>query len=110
MDFYDEYDGYFYIKCEKCGTVNKKHKTYVKVYGDEIHINPPIECECGNIAKVIYRKANNNRSFSNSDEEKVKCPKCGSIQITAVNRKWSPLTGIFTNRIDRFCLNCKHKF
>lgn len=42
--------------------------------------------------------------------KEVCCPKCGSTQITAVPRKWSPLTGVFTNKVDRVCLNCKKKF
>lgn len=40
----------------------------------------------------------------------VKCPKCHSTQIQIVPRKWSPLTGIFTNKVDRVCVKCKHKF
>lgn len=43
-------------------------------------------------------------------EINVKCPKCGSTQIQAVPRKWSLMTGILTNKVDRVCLNCKHKF
>lgn len=38
------------------------------------------------------------------------CPKCGSTNIQVVPRKWSILTGIFTNKIDRVCANCKCKF
>lgn len=38
------------------------------------------------------------------------CPKCKSTQIQVVARKWSPLTGILTNEVDRVCINCKHKF
>lgn len=41
---------------------------------------------------------------------KISCPKCGSTQIQAVSRKWSLMTGILTNQVDRVCLNCKHKF
>lgn len=40
----------------------------------------------------------------------VKCPKCGSTQIQMVPRKWSPLNGFMTNKIDRVCVNCKCKF
>lgn len=38
------------------------------------------------------------------------CPKCGSTNIQVVPRKWSLLTGVFTNKIDRVCANCKSKF
>lgn len=40
----------------------------------------------------------------------VSCPKCGSTNIQIVPRKWSLLTGIFTNKTDRVCVNCKYKF
>lgn len=40
----------------------------------------------------------------------IKCPKCGSTQIQMVPRKWSLLTGFLTNKVDRVCMNCKHKF
>lgn len=39
-----------------------------------------------------------------------KCPKCHSSNITIVQRKWSPLTGFRTNKTDRVCVNCKHRF
>ena len=48
------------------------------------------------------------KSSPNNSSSQVRCPKCGSTQITAVNRKWSPMTGFLTNKTDRFCLNCKH--
>lgn len=51
--------------------------------------------------------------FSNSPKQKdnsVKCPRCGSTQIQAVPRKWSLMTGLLTNKVDRVCLNCKNKF
>lgn len=44
------------------------------------------------------------------DTDIVSCPKCGSTHIQVVTRKWSILTGIFTNKIDRVCLKCKYKF
>lgn len=40
----------------------------------------------------------------------IECPKCGSTQIQAVPRKWSLVTGLLTNKVDRVCLNCKYKF
>lgn len=40
----------------------------------------------------------------------VYCPKCGSTNIQAIPRKWSIFTGLLTNKVDRVCLKCKHKF
>ena len=40
----------------------------------------------------------------------VLCPKCNSTNIQIVPRKWSLFTGIFTNKTDRVCVNCKYKW
>lgn len=40
----------------------------------------------------------------------LRCPKCGSTNIQMVPRKWSPLTGFMTNKVDRVCVNCKNRF
>lgn len=40
----------------------------------------------------------------------VRCPKCGSTQIQIVPRKYTIWAGFATNKVDRVCLNCKHKF
>ncbi len=39
-----------------------------------------------------------------------KCPKCGSRDFQMVARKWSPLTGFLTNKVDRVCTRCKRRF
>lgn len=44
------------------------------------------------------------------DTNAVSCPKCGSTNIQIVPRKWSLLTGIFTNKTDRVCVKCKHRW
>jgi len=38
-----------------------------------------------------------------------KCPHCGSTNFQLVGRKWSLLTGFFTNKVDKYCINCKRK-
>lgn len=45
-----------------------------------------------------------------SASSQVRCPQCGSTSIQAVQRKWSMMTGLLTNKVDRVCLNCKNKF
>ena len=54
-----------------------------------------------------YKKEEPNYQNENGE---VCCPKCGSTQIQIVQRKWSFWSGIFTNEVDRVCVNCKHKF
>ncbi len=61
---------------------------------------------------VIYREKiieNSHKDYVPTDNS-VKCPKCGSTQIQVVPRRWSLATGFLTNKVDRVCLNCKHKF
>lgn len=46
-----------------------------------------------------------------TDEQgQVCCPKCRCTQIQMVNRKWSATTGFMTNKVDRVCMKCKHRF
>jgi len=63
-------------------------------------------------AEVEYRESviQNNFKEYEPTETSIKCPKCGSTQIQAVSRRWSLGTGLLTNKVDRVCLNCKHKF
>ena len=43
-------------------------------------------------------------------EDDCKCHKCSSTNIQIIPRKWSLFTGIFTNKTDRVCVNCKYKW
>jgi len=54
------------------------------------------------------KQAKLNRNLNS--EGKVVCPNCGSTQIQLVNKKWSLMTGFFTNKVDRVCVACKKKF
>ena len=40
----------------------------------------------------------------------IRCPRCGSNASVGTGRKWSWLTGIATNKVDRVCMNCKTRF
>jgi len=48
--------------------------------------------------------------YQRKSDNTPKCPRCGSTNIQMVSRKWSLLTGFMTNKVDRVCVNCKHKF
>jgi len=41
--------------------------------------------------------------------EQPKCPYCGSTNIQLIRRKWSLAVGLFTGKMDRYCVNCKKK-
>jgi DNA-directed RNA polymerase subunit RPC12/RpoP len=45
------------------------------------------------------------------EDDKVKCPKCGSDQVHAGKRGWNAWTGfIGSGKIIITCLKCGHKF
>lgn len=84
--------------------------TYCVPFGlsDENMFNARIDKEVKEF-KTNYLIYIEKKKISNASD-KVKCPKCGSTQIQLVKRKWTPLMGVFTNKVDRVCVNCKHKF
>lgn len=60
--------------------------------------------------KEKQKAIQNANKVSTDTEGNIKCPKCDSTQIQMLNRRWSAGTGLLTNKIDRVCMNCKHKF
>lgn len=44
-----------------------------------------------------------------NSSKQQKCRYCGSTSFTPVRRKWSPIMGFFTNKIDLVCNNCGKK-
>lgn len=58
------------------------------------------------------KRNNNENEILNSlhSDGLVHCPRCGCTQIQMVNRKWDVVHGCLTRKIDRVCLNCKHRF
>ena len=44
------------------------------------------------------------------EKNKPRCPKCGCTEFQMVPRKWSPLTGFLTNKVDRVCVKCKMRY
>ena len=51
-----------------------------------------------------------NKKTPRNENGQIKCPYCGSINFQMVSRRWSPLTGFFTNKVDRVCVSCKRRF
>lgn len=49
------------------------------------------------------------KSVKSKDPTGSVCPKCGSTEFTPVRRKWSLMTGIFTNKVDLICNKCGTK-
>ena len=81
-----------------------KDKTFIQAIM-KLREEDPIEYQL-KIAQFKNTVKQSNQKISGQ----VRCPKCGSTQIQMVKRKWSPLTGFLTNKVDRVCMNCKHKW
>jgi len=64
-------------------------------------------------AKEILRKEYDPTVFATppvNTKPEPRCPRCRSTSIQLVPRKFSILTGYRTNKVDRVCVNCKHRW
>jgi uncharacterized paraquat-inducible protein A len=78
-----------------------KHREYIEyLNSDEFKVKSEQEFQQA-VANVREKVAELN---------KPKCPRCGSTQIQMVQRKWSFWTGFLTNKVDRVCVKCKHRW
>lgn len=105
-------DEYFDEICSNLDTVNKSDvEEYVRqlyVYSDD-RFDESVMLNRENEEKV----SNQIDYYENliiNDEDDCNCPNCGSSNIQIVPRKWSILTGIFTNATDRVCVKCGYKW
>ena len=110
MKFWGKDATHIKIGCDKCGKIYKFDKKYFSQIAQNYCIpNVLIKCPCGNSTmETIY----SDKAITYSgDTSQVRCPKCGSTQIQAMKRGWKLTTGLIgSNKIERVCLNCKHKF
>lgn len=51
-----------------------------------------------------------NNYQSNNISNMPKCPKCGCTNIQIVRKKFSLLAGFATNKTERVCVNCMHRW
>lgn len=105
-------DEYFDEICSNLDVVNKSDvEEYVRqlyVYSDD-RFDESVMLNRENEEKV----SNQIDYYENliiNDEDDCNCPNCGSSNIQIVPRKWSILTGIFTNATDRVCVKCGYKW
>lgn len=66
-------------------------------------------------AKEVLRREYKPDAFLESNKTEkpapvVRCPRCGCTNIQIAPRKWSIWTGFRTNKVDRICMMCKHRF
>lgn len=47
-----------------------------------------------------------NKIHQQLQAHQVTCPKCGSTNFTPIRKKWDPITGFMTNKVDMVCNGC----
>lgn len=64
-------------------------------------------------AKEILRREYDPTAFATpsiNTKPEPRCPRCRSTSVQLVPRKFSIWTGYRTNKVDRVCINCKHRW
>lgn len=116
--------GYYDTDTSACAGLDETfHTNLTYEEGMNILNNCPytiIECDTFEEANIYANKLKKwsiNVSIKNPEGKSesinndiIYCPKCNSSNIQIVPRKWSFFTGLLTNKVDRVCLKCKHKF
>ena len=100
-------DNNIYENVEKCFYCGTEFREYSKSHKQTEIVDNEIK------RQILFQEHDRLREqeiLSKTNDTTVRCPKCGSTQIQMVSRKWSLLTGFLTNKVDRVCMNCKHKF
>ncbi|AGK98011.1 hypothetical protein [Clostridium pasteurianum] len=99
MEYFGETEDCIKAQCNMCGEIHRVPKTDCTLQDNKYILKQPIECKCGYIANELipekppYEKPKR-KSFWDKplvskprvDDSPIKCPKCGSTQITA-NKK-----------------------
>ena len=127
--------GRLYLKCSECGhsykatDIDRKNPIkLIEAHSDEEmrqlveeYVGDTINWDIYNAREEEWNqieKERRKRQQQKQAEEQArfdainhpKCPKCGSTAIQIIPRKFSFLTGFATNKVDRVCVNCKHKW
>lgn len=114
-------DWYYYKFKDGSGAGSLRDKPidlekFGETYELKYQFKAPPEDENGNCeaAKEILRKEYDSTAFAPyvniKPEPVVRCPRCRSTSVQLVPRKFSILTGYRTNKVDRVCVNCKHRW
>ena len=105
------------ITCAGWGELKRSKELYNKYSNNEYEYRRQLLIDKINdedwekaIKANMQHSKNIKNQISTDSNGNIICPKCGSTQIQLVNRKYSLVTGILTNKVDRVCLKCKNKF
>lgn len=135
MYAYKQDKDFLYVKCEQCGEEFVFQKGKLTLLSTRYFPLKPFTCTCGNSVKFIDSKKPDNISAKTKTsqnnkpkqtDEKVRCPKCGSTQISANKKGFGlgkaavggALTGgvgllggfIGSNKVEITCLLCGKKW
>ena len=120
--YYDEYDG----KCPCCGEpLETMQIDLVELYNitDKGSPNPDYVLAMNDLKKnniieytekynqLINQQHNSNNNEQEQESNQVKCPKCGSTQITTGQRGYSLFSGFLgSNKTVNRCANCGYSW
>lgn len=96
---------YYYYKEGGGGLTNTLSSRFTPLYTFEAVDMKDAERQ---LKEVMPNSPLINNDSANTD--KVRCPRCRSTEIQILPRKFSLLTGFATNKFDRVCVRCKHRF
>ena len=77
MTWVSEEDGYILAKCPRCGKVSKIRKSLAQRTSTGYKFGGEGSCSCGLVFNEVYK---------DPEEDRVKCPSCGSFQVSAGNK------------------------
>lgn len=114
--YFEKADEYLYKNKQNRNEVTFKNGVIFREYIRQKYVfnNPAFSKEKYN-ERVNYeyeKAAEWEEDYRKRQEEKARprCPKCGCTEFQMLPRKWSPLTGFLTNKVDRVCVKCKTRF
>lgn len=85
LKYYSEDDEYIKAECSECGKVLKISRGFITASNSMYKIDPPgFKCVCGTLHTTPFKKVES--SNVSQTVSAIKCPKCGSTQITAGNK------------------------
>lgn len=103
--------------CDDVFVKSKEEEELMSLFDDRELTNAMLELKKSNLIeyKLKLQQLKNTKQQQKMEEKNIgslnqrKCKYCGSTSFTPVKRKWSPLTGFFTNKNDLVCNNCGKK-
>lgn len=104
-------------KGKATGTTSLRDKPIdLEEFGDiyfliqEFKAPPESECGLDKVKEILRTYVPDSFVYPEKKETVIRCPRCFSRDFQLVPRKFSLLTGLATNRVDRVCVKCMKRF